>query len=145
MWDKLKNLASNVLSEGEKVLTRAIDKNNFKRIIFAGYLIAQADGDFDSDEKSALAKIVKKELPQFDIQDIIDVINKCDEKVSFDKRLGVSELLDFIGGADKENAELIMRICCFIGEADGKFDADEKLVARDIAIRLNVTPSRYGL
>ena len=107
--------------------------------------IAQADGDFDGDERSALAKVVNKELPQFEIKDIIALINECDETIAFDKRLGISEILDFIGGASGDDAELIMRICCFIGEADGTFDNDEKLVARDIAVRLNLSPSRYGL
>jgi len=145
MFNSIKRFAKSVVDEGEKALSRAVDKGTFKRVVFAGYLIAQADGDFDSDEKSALAKIVNKELPQFDIKDIIELINECDEKVNFDKRLGTTEILDFIGGANDEDSALIMRICCFIGEADGTFDQDEKMVARDIAMRLNVSPSRYGL
>lgn len=145
MFDSMKKFAKGVISEGEKAISRAVDKNTFKRVVFAGYLIAQADGDFDSDEKSAMAKIVNKELPQFDIKDILELIKECDEKVNFDKRLGTSEILDFIGGASGEDCELIMRICCFIGEADGTFDSDEKLIARDIAVRLEVSPSRYGL
>lgn len=145
MFSKLKKMGEKLINEGEKAISRAIDKSAFKRIVYAGYLIASADGDFDANEKSALAKIVNKELPQFEINDIIYLITECDNKIMFDKRLGTAELLDFIGGADDQDAQLIMRICCFIGEADGKFDQDEKLVARDIAVRLNISPSRYGL
>ena len=145
MFNKLKKMGEKLFNEGEKALNRAIEKSTFKRVVYAGYLIASADGDFDADEKSALARIVNKELPQFEINDIIKLITDCDNKVLFDKRLGTAEILDFIGAADDEDAQLIMRICCFIGEADGKFDMDEKLVARDIAMRLNISPSRYGL
>lgn len=145
MFNSIKKFAKDMLNDGEKMLSRAVEKGTFKSVVFAGYLIAQADGDFDSDERAALAKIVNKELPQFDIKDIIELINECDEKVNFDKRLGTTEILDFIGGANDEDSELIMRICCFIGEADGSFDRDEKLIARDIAMRLKVQPSRYGL
>lgn len=145
MFSKLKSSFDKVFKEGEKVISRAIDKSAFKRIVYAGYLIASADGDFDGNEKSALAKIVNKELPQFDIKDIIPVIDECDNIIIFDKKLGTSELLDYIGKADGDEAKLIMRICCFIGEADGKFDQDEKMVARDIAVRLKVSPSEYGL
>jgi len=147
MFSKIKNVAKSLFSEGEKAISRAIDKNTFKRVVYAGYLIASADGDFDNDEKSAMAKIVNKELPQFAIIDIIGVIKECDDKVAFDSRLGNSEILDFISGAasNEDESNLIMRICCFIGESDGKFDQDEKILARDIAMRLNVSPSRYGL
>lgn len=145
MFNRLKNEFSKIMKEGENVISRAIDKSTFKRVIYAGYLIASADNDFDSDEKAALARIVNKELPQFDIKDIIPVIKECDNIVAFDKRLGVTEILDFVGGASGDDAKMIMRICCFIGEADGSFDRDEKLVARDIAVRLKLSPSEYRL
>lgn len=143
----LKSTVSGLFKQAEKAVMKVIDSSSFKRVVMAGYMIAQADDDFDSDEKSALAKIINKEFPQFSIDNILDVITECENKVAFDKVLGKSEILDFIGGAkgDQELSELIMRVCCFIGEADGKFDQDEKLVARDISLRLGISTGRYGL
>ncbi len=145
MFSSIKKFASNAISEGEKLLSRAIDKSTFKRVVFAGYLIASADGDFDSNEKQALAKIIKKDMPQFDISDILAAIEECDDKVSFNKSMGTMEILDFIGGASGDDAKLIMRVCCYIGESDGRFDQDERLVARDIAVKLKISPSEYSL
>ncbi len=145
MLDKLKKLVEEVAAEGENLFSRVKDKNIFRQVVSASFLIASADGDFDSDEKSALAKIIAKELPQFKIDDILKVLSECENKTSFDATMGNMEILDDIGSAKGDNAELIMRISCFIGAADGDFDDDERKVAVEIARRMGVDPSRYGL
>lgn len=145
MFDSIKKFAENVVNEGEKALSRMVDKKTFNRIVCAGYLIASADDDFDANEKNALAKIIQKDMPQFNLADILSVIDECDDKISFSKSMGTLEILDNIGGATGDDAKQIMRVCCFIGESEGKFDQCEKLVARDIAIRLKVSPSEYNL
>jgi len=145
MFDSIKKFATDVIGEGEKALSRAVGKKTFKRVVCAGYLIASADGDFDADEKNDLSKIVQKTLPQFDLADILGVIDECDDKISFSKTMGTMEILDDIGGATGDDAKLIMRVCCFIGESNGKFEQCEKLVARDIAMKLKVSPSEYNL
>ena len=145
MLNKLKSMASDLLADGEKALSRVTDKNAFKRSIYAGYLIAQADGDFDADERKALGAFIKEKMPQFEISDIISVIDECEKKVSFDSIMGKTELLDFIGKASMDEGEAILRLACYIGKADGDFDADERLVARDISIRLGISPSKYNI
>lgn len=145
MFDSIKKFASGVLNEGEKAISRAIDKKTFNRVVSAGYLIASADDDFDADEKTDLAKIIQKDMPQFDLADILSVIDECDDKISFSKSMGTMEILDNIAGATGDDAKQIMRICCFVGESNGKFEQCEKLVARDIAIRLKISPSEYNL
>tara|TARA_R100000388_G_scaffold57509_1_gene42491 strand:+ start:240 stop:668 length:429 start_codon:yes stop_codon:yes gene_type:complete len=142
MFDTVKNL----LKEGEKLVSRFADKATFQRVIAACYLIANADGDFDDNEKKAVANIIKKELPHFELSDILIELASCEEKIRFSSTVGNLELLDIISKAKgTDEAEIIMRICCYIGEADGKFDTDEKLVARDIATRLGLSSSRYGI
>lgn len=145
MLNKLKNIASGLLQDGEKALSRVTDKNAFKRAVYAGYMIADADGDFDADERKALSKFIKEKMPQFEITDIIAAIEECEAKVAFDVDMGKAEILDFIGKATGEEAESILRLVCFIGKSDGDFDKDERLVGRDIAVRLNLSPSRYGI
>jgi len=145
MFDSIKKFASGVLNEGEKAISRAIDKKTFNRMVSAGYLTASADDDFDPDEKNDLVKVVQKFMPQFDIADILIVIGECEEKISFSKSMGTMEILDHIGGATGDDAKQIMRICCFIGESNGKFEQCEKRVAREIAVKLKISPSEYNL
>jgi len=145
MLNKLKSMAADFLADGEKALSRVTDKNAFKRAVYAGYLVADADGDFDKDEKKALSRFIADKMPHFSISDIISVIEDCESKVSFDSDLGKAEILDFIGKASGDEAESILRLVCFIGKSDGDFDADERMVGRDIAVRLGLSPSRYGI
>lgn len=145
MLDSFKKFIDDIAGEGEKLFSRVKDKSLFRRVVSASYLIARADGDFDSDEKSALASIVSKKLPQFSIGDILKVLGDCEEKVSFDTTMGVMEIMDDIGGASGEDAAMIMRISCFIGASDGDFDDDEKKVAGDMAKRMGIDPAGYGL
>ncbi len=145
MFDKLKKMMEEVAEEGEKLFSRVKDKSLFRRVVSASFLIAIADGDFDSDEKAALAKVIAKELPQFKIDDILEILSDCESKFAFDKTMGVMEITQDISAASGDDAELIMRISCFIGAADGDFDADEKQVAKTLANSMGIDPARYGL
>jgi len=87
MFKKLANIATGMFKDGERMLNRAIDKATFKRIVYAAYLIASADGDFDSDEKASLVKLINRDFPDFDTQDIMKAIQECDDKIAFDKVL----------------------------------------------------------
>ncbi len=145
MFGSLKKMIDEAREEGEKLFSRVKDKTLFRQVVSASFLIAMADGDFDSDEKSALAKIIAKELSQFKIDDILKALSECEDKVAFDTTMGTMEILDDIARASGDDAELIMRISCYIGAADGDFDNDEKRVASDIAKRMGVDPARYGL
>ena len=145
MFNSFKKFIDDISEEGEKLFSRVKDRSLFRRVVSASYLIARADGDFDQDEKSALASIVSKKLPQFSIADILEVLGDCEEKVSFDTAMGVMEIMDDISGASGEDAAMIMRISCFIGASDGDFDADEKKVASDMAKRMGIDPAGYGL
>jgi len=145
MFSTFKKLLEDVASEGEKLFSRVKDKSLFRRVVSASFLIARADGVFDSDEKSALANIVGRKLSQFGIGDILQILDDCQEKVVFDEAMGVSEIMDDIGGASGEDAAMIMRISCYIGAADGDFDDDEKRVASSMATRMGIDPAAYGL
>ncbi len=145
MFDKLKKMLEDVAEEGEKLFSRVKDKGLFRRVVSASFLIARADGDFDSDEKKALATIVSTKLTHFGLADILKILGECEEKIAFDETMGVMEIMDDICKASGEDAEMIIRISCFIGASDGDFDADEKKVAGDMAKRMGVDPSRYGL
>lgn len=145
MLDALTKMIANVAEEGEKLFGRVKDKSLFRRVVSASFLIARADGDFDADEKKALATIVSTKLTHFGIADILKVLGECEEKLAFSELMGIMEIMDDICAATGEDAEMIIRISCFIGASDGDFDDDEKLVASDMAVRMGIDPTRYGL
>ncbi|MCK5830668.1 MAG: tellurite resistance TerB family protein [Methylococcales bacterium] len=121
------------------------DKPTFKRVVYASFLIARADGDFDVDEKQALGDLIAKDFPQFKLTDILEVLSEATKKIEFDETFGVMELLEEIGKAEGENAALIVRTACYIGAADGDFDQDERKVATQICEQMGLSAATYGL
>lgn len=147
MLDRIKQLAADMANAGERLFNRVVDQDLFKRVVYAAYLIASADGDFDADEKTALVKLIKKDLPDFTTDDIIVLIRICDSKIGFDLTLGTQEILDEISKASSntDDAKQIMAVCAFIGASDGTYDKDEKLMARSICYALKLSPAHYGV
>lgn len=145
MLSRLTKQASNLLSRGERMLNRTMKKTSFKYMVFTAFLIASADGDFDSEERAALIKLIQRDYPDFDTKDVISYIKECEEKVAFDSKLGTQEIIDILAQADEEDARMIMRTCAYIGAADGVYDPSEKLMARTLAYSLKLKPSDYGL
>ncbi len=145
LLDRFKKFIDGVAEDAETLFARVTDKKTFTRVVCASLLIARADGNFDSDEKAALAKIIAKDFPQFKLADIIVVLDEAGSKIEFDETMGVSELMDEIAKASGSDAELIVRTACFIGAADGDFDADEQKVATKICKRMGLSPAAYGL
>lgn len=136
-----------MFKEGERMLNRAIDQSTFKRIVYAAYLIASADGDFDADEKAALVRLINKDFPDFNTQDVINIIQECDSKVEFDITLGTQEMLDEIAKSNDtaEDARKIMNVCAFIGKADGEYDRTEQVMARRICKSLKLDTVTYDI
>ncbi len=145
MLDKFKKMLEDVAGQAETMFARITDKSAFKRIVFASFLIARADGNFDSDEKTALANIINKDFPQFKLTDIIDVLNEAKEKIDFDETMGTGEIMQEISKATGDEAAAIVRTACYIGASDGDFDADERRVAKDICVKTGLQPSDFGL
>ncbi len=147
MFNKLVNMATKLASDGERLFNRTINQTLFENVVCAGYLIASADGDFDGEERKALVSLIKKDLSEFSTDDVIAIINRCDNRIQFDKTLGLQEILDEISmsAKDEADAKQIMAVCAFIGASDGDYDKDEKMVARSICYALKLTPAHYNL
>lgn len=143
--DRFTSWLEKAVGDAETLFARITDKKQFARVVTASYLIARADGDFDASEKSALCKLVNQKLPQFKMDDILGVLDSCEEKMSFDETMGTQELMHDISKASDSDAAQIMQAACFIGAADGDFDDDEKDVARRLAATMNVKCEAYGL
>ena len=145
MLSTFKKMLEAVADEGAEMFARVKDKVLFRRIVSACYLVSRGNGEFKAEEKTGLAKVIGKELPQFSIGDILEVISQCVSKIEFDETMGEMEILDDIGGATGDDATVIMRTSCYIGAIDGDFDDNEKAIARKIASRLKIDPGSYGL
>lgn len=145
MFSKVLKAASNLLDSGVDAITCLMSGDQFKRIVYAGYLIGSADGDFDRDEKAALVQYIQKEYPSFELKQIVSIIEECDSKMQFDAKLGTQELINSFADVDAEDGAEVMRFVCFIGRADGKFDTNEKMMARSIGAKLNISLSEYEL
>lgn len=145
MLSAFQKFIEGVAEEGETLFKRVKDKALFRKIVSAAFLIARADGNFDASEKSALGNYISKKLDQYGISDILEILSICEEKVAFDVSMGVQEILDDVCTATGDDAKMIIRIACYIGAADGDFDDDEKAVARDMAKRMGLNPTDYGL
>lgn len=146
MLSSLKQMANELMQKGTVLFNRTLDQTLFNRVVMAAYLIASADGDFDADERKALVKLINKDLPDFNINDISKVIANCEEKVTFDKTLGIQQIINEIALSAPKSADSrqIMAVCAFIGAADGTYDKDEKLMARSIAYALKLNPAEFG-
>lgn len=145
MLSRLLKGTAGLINKGEKLLKRTMNQKAFKYVVFTAYLIASADGDFDNQEKEALVKLIKRDYPDFETKDIIAYIDECDDKIKFNAAMGTQEIVDFLATADSEDSRMIMRVCEYIGAADGTYDKDEKLMARTIAYALNLKPTEFGL
>ena len=68
-FNAFKDFFDDVRASGSTLFARIKDKDTFRRVVYAGFLIARADGNFDANEKSALARLIHKDLSQFKILD----------------------------------------------------------------------------
>lgn len=148
----LKWLTDNANVAREKLTTEVAKYKNaeFRDAIVAGCaLVAAADGDISSDEKQKMIGYMQtsNELKMFKMTDIMKSFNDVVEKFEFDKGIGQGEALKMIGKIKPkpEEAQLVVRVCCAIGAADGTFDADEKAAVGLICVELGLDPSNFDL
>lgn len=130
---------------GAETFNRIKDRTAFSRVVWACFLIGRADDNFDAQEKEATAKLIREKLPQYTIDDILEVIASAEKKIDFDANFGVMEIMDEVGKARGEAAEAIIRAACYIGAADGDFDDTEKGIVRQLCSRMELNPANYGL
>ncbi len=148
----LSNLMNSIKSKASDLKSGVLQyKNkNFLNAVAAGsVLISRADGDVSSEEKQKMMKIVSSNeaLSVFEQSDVIKVFNEYLGYFEFDADVGISksyEALNKIRG-DETQCRTLMRLVIAIAGADGDFDADEKAVAKKVAVELGLTPAEFEL
>ena len=112
-------------------------------------LIAMADGVLSPEEKKKMIKFIESNdaLSVFKTQEVILSFKKFIENFEFDKEIGESkayEALNHLRGNEIE-CRTVMRLILSIAAADGIFDDSEKIIAKRIAVELNLNPSDFEL
>lgn len=145
--DSLKTLGTNFLANAETALSRVSDKGTFERVVQASYLIAAADGNVDDNEKITLGKVIQRKLPNFKPQEVAKLIEACADECALSLVAGKLSLLDNIqkASSNPEGAKIIMLGVLAVANADGEFSPPEQTMARDICIKIGLSPRDYGL
>lgn len=129
-------------------ITKFKSKDLLEAVVAGCALVAYADGNVSSEEKQKMMGFLRTsdQLKVFDSGDVIKIFQKYVEKFEFDNTIGVGEVMQAVGKfRGKPQAQLVVRVCCAIGAADGDFDEKEKAVVRRMCSELGLNPSDFNL
>ncbi len=129
-------------------ITKFKSKELLEAIVGASALVAYADGTISSEEKQKLMGYLRtsEQLKVFDQSDVIALFQKYAGKFEFDTAIGTGEVMQAVGKfKGKPQAQLVIRVCCAIGAADGNFDEQEKTVVRRMCSELDLNLADFGL
>ena len=148
-WSDLKN-GANALIEQAKNEVAKFNNNDFAEASMAMCaMIAYADGNCDSDERSKTARFIQS-------NEALSVFEPSSLKEKFDKYCGILDndfdfgKLDCLAAIGKlkgkdDQARTVLRVGIIIGGADGDFDDDEKAAVKESCHSLGINPSEFEL
>lgn len=123
-------------------------KDLLEAIVAGSAMVAYADGQVSSEEKQKLMGYLRTsdQLKHFDQNDVIKTFQKYVEKYEFDATIAMGEVIAIVSKfKGKPQAQLVVRVCCSIGAADGNFDDTEKTVVRRLCTELALDPAAFSL
>ena len=129
-------------------LTKFNNRSMLEAIVASCTMVAYADGVVTAAEKQKMMKYISSSeaLNVFDSADTIAIFQKYAAKFEFDYEIGLGEVLTVVSKfKNKPEAQLIVRVCCAIGAADGNFDQAEKQVVRKMCQELGLDPQIFNL
>ncbi|MEO5366939.1 MAG: tellurite resistance TerB family protein [Magnetococcus sp. WYHC-3] len=140
------------VTEAREALSAEINKFKSRELleaVVAGCaLVAYSDGHISSSEKQKMMGYMRisDQLKVFDVNDIIKLFHSYVEKFEFDPSIGTGEVMQAIGKfRGKPQAQLVVRVCCSIGAADGDFDQNERTAVRKMCSELGLNPTDFNL
>ncbi|MBF0159579.1 MAG: tellurite resistance TerB family protein [Magnetococcales bacterium] len=132
-----------------KELTKFNNRSMMEAIVAGCAMVAYADGSVSSAEKQKMVGYLRTSdtMKVFDINEVIQLFQKYVEKFEFDHTIGHGEAMTVIGKFKGKAAEaqLIVRVCCAVGAADGSFDEKERKVVRGMCQELGLDPQTFDL
>lgn len=129
-------------------ITKFKSRDLLEAVVAGCAMVAYADGDISSEEKQKMNGFLRTsdQLKVFDSGDVIKIFQKYVEKFEFDATIGVGEVMQAVGKfRGKPQAQLVVRVCCAIGAADGNFDEKERAVVRRMCSELGLNPADFQL
>lgn len=124
-------------------------KNFLEAVVSGGFMVSNADGNVDSDEKAKLLKFIKTNegLSVYSQSEVVEAFNKFKDLYDFDTDAGEAASLEAISKikGDESKSKFLVRMICSLGKADGDFDEDEKKVVRRICKELGLDSSDFDL
>lgn len=140
LGDKVKNAAGEI---------KKVENRDLMQAIIGGcILVAGADGDLEPSELDKLEKLIRsnKSLEGFG-PEITETINRFKEQLEAGFRVArmniLREIEDVKNNASEAEEVLVNMIT--IAEADGEIEEAEKKVLKEVAQKLNLRLSDYGL
>lgn len=146
--DWLKKNITDAQESLNKEITKFKSKDLLEAIVAGCAMVAYADGSVSSAEKQKMMGYLKSsnQLKVFDMNEVIKAFQVYVEKFEFDAGIGTGEVLQAVGKfRGKPQAQLIVRVCCAIGAADGDFDSSEKSMVRKMISALDLNPADFDL
>lgn len=129
-------------------ITKFKSKELLEAVVAGCALVAYADGNVSPEEKQKMIGYLRTsdQLKVFDVNDVIKIFQKYVEKFEFDSTIGTGEVMQAVGKfRGKPQAQLVVRVCCAIGAADGDFDEKERGVVRRMCSELGLNTADFDL
>ena len=129
-------------------ITKFKSKDLLEAVVAGCALVAYADGDVSSAEKQKMMGYLKTsdQLKVFSSGHVISIFQAYVDKFDFDPTVGTGEVMQAVGKfRGKPQAQLVVRVCCAIGAADGDFDKQERAVVRLMCSELGLNPADFNL
>ena len=141
--------ARNKLSEMKNEALKFKSKDFLNAALGGSALVIMADGKIDPQEKIKMMTFIESHeaLSIYDTSEVVKTWKDYIDTLEMDADIGEAKAMSALGkikGSD-EQARLVLRMVCSIGDADGDFDADERRAASKIAVELGLNPSEFDL
>ena len=148
-WDQLKS-KSNEMSDQLKTKSSQFKNKDFANGTMAMCaLIAAADGNVDSSERSKVAALITSNdvLSIFPASELRERFDHYCDKLNSDFDFGKVEAVQALGKLKKkeDQARAVVQIGIIIGGADGSFDKSEQAAVKSACQALGIPSSDFDL
>lgn len=147
-FDEIKRRGKEMADKMGQEVSKIKNKDFLTCTMAACAAVAYADGTVTADEKQKTIGFIQVNpaLKVYDSKDAIALFNDWMSQFEFDHGVGMDAVTKKLASMrGKEEASLIIRVCCAIGAADGDFDDDEKETVRALCGAMGLSPSSFDL
>lgn len=148
-WDQLKSKSSEMSDQLKTKSSQFKNKDFANGTMAMCALIAAADGNVDSSERSKVAALITSNdvLSIFPASELRERFDHYCDKLNSDFDFGKVEAVQALGKLKKkeDQARAVVQIGIIIGGADGSFDQSERAAVKSACQALGIPPSDFDL